>query len=134
MISFLKQKDSNKWYIYHSGKVLATCQIAAPNLPLIDFTKHATNMLPSTVSLMAKGFELIRNIPNCGEVAKMTLATDGETPNSLKLVEIDKSFILKFVNKNEIKMTPSVFEAVPVNPIKGKGVVPLEEEDYWKLV
>jgi len=122
MISFLKQKDSNKWYIYHSGKVLATCQIAAPNLPLIDFTKHATNMLPSTVSLMAS------------EVAKMTLATDGETPNSLKLVEIDKSFILKFVNKNEIKMTPSVFEAVPVNPIKGKGVVALEEEDYWKLV
>ena len=105
MISFLKQKDSNKWYIYHSGKVLATCQIAAPNLPLIDFTKHATNMLPSTVSLMAKGFELIRNIPNCGEVAKMTLATDGETPNSLKLVEIDKSFICIFFAKTSVIFT-----------------------------
>ena len=117
MISFLKQKDSNLWHVYHSGKVLATCQIVTPNLPLIDFTKYTTNMLPSTVSLMAKGFELIKNTPNCGEVTKMTLATDGETPNSLKLVEIDKSFILKFADKNQIK-----------------GVVPLADKDYWKLV
>lgn len=112
MISFLKQKDAKKWYVHHSGKVLAYCEVINNSLPLVSFTKHAINMLPSTIVLLSKGFELLKN-PDCGETSKSSLLTDEG------IVEIEKVFFLKFTSSHSVE---------------GKGVAPLKESDYWKPV
>jgi hypothetical protein len=122
MIDFLKQKDSQKWFVYAAGKVIAICEVNN-YFPIVSFTKDAIGLLPSTVSMVAKGVEILKQ-RDCGEYCKITLACGKElvekteVQNQLALVEIDRSFSLKTTDEG----------------IRGKGVRPLSTEDYWKPV
>lgn len=122
MIDFLKQKDANKWFVYAGGNVIATCEVN-DYFPIVSFTKNATGLLPSTISMVAKGLEILKQ-KDCGEYCKLTLACGMElvektdVQNQLAMVDIERSFSLKMTDEG----------------IRGKGVRPLSSEDYWKPV
>ena len=110
MIHFLQEKNS--WYICRNSTVLAICTMAG-NLPLITFTKEASNLLPSLITLIAKGTELLKTKEDCGEACSLDFFYENQ------LIKICKQFALKYDSNGSIKI---------------KGFKPLSEEDYWKSV